>query len=85
VDRVADVFTGSYISMEAEASSIRIHSHVVVPGLFQVPGYAREVITATQPGISAPDADRKLAARLAAVFIAATMNPPGIEPPLELR
>lgn len=61
----ADVFTGSYMSMEAEASSIRIHTHVVVPGLFQVPGYAREVITATQPGISAPDADRKLAARLA--------------------
>jgi transcriptional regulator with XRE-family HTH domain len=61
----ADVFTGSYISMEAEASTIRIHSQVVVPGLFQIPGYSREVITATQPAISLPDADRKIAARLA--------------------
>jgi transcriptional regulator with XRE-family HTH domain len=61
----ADVFTGSYISMEAEASSIELHAHVVVPGILQVPGYARAVITATQPGISPDDADRRLAARLA--------------------
>jgi hypothetical protein len=61
----ADVFTGSYISMEAEASSIELHAHVVVPGIFQVPGYARAVITATEPGISADDAGRRLAARLA--------------------
>jgi transcriptional regulator with XRE-family HTH domain len=61
----ADVFTGSYISMEAEASSIRIHAHVLMPGIFQVPGYARAVITATEPGIRPEDADRRLAARLA--------------------
>jgi transcriptional regulator with XRE-family HTH domain len=61
----ADVFTGSYISMEAEASSIRIHAHVLMPGIFQVPGYAREVIAATEPGIRPQDAERRLAARLA--------------------
>jgi transcriptional regulator with XRE-family HTH domain len=61
----ADVFTGSYISMEAEASSIRIHSHVVVPGIFQVPAYAQAVITETEPGISPGDAARRVAARLA--------------------
>jgi len=61
----ADVFTGSYISMEAEASSIRIHGQVLVPGIFQVPGYARAVIIATEPGIGPQDADRRLAARLA--------------------
>jgi hypothetical protein len=61
----ADVFTGSYISMEAEASSIRVHAHVLMPGIFQTPGYAREVITATEPGISPEDAERRLAARLA--------------------
>src|SRR5579863_3789626 len=40
----ADAFTGSYISMEAEAVSIRIHSQII-PGLFQIDSYAREVIT----------------------------------------
>ena len=47
-----DVFTGSYIAMESEAASIRINAHVV-PGIFQTPGYAREVIARTRPA-SAP-------------------------------
>jgi Domain of unknown function (DUF5753) len=45
----ADVFTGSYIAMEAEASVIRAYAQAVVPGTFQVPAYARAVITATRP------------------------------------
>jgi transcriptional regulator with XRE-family HTH domain len=60
----ADIFTGSYMSMEAEASSIRINAHMV-PGILQTPGYAREVIAATRPAITAQDAERRLAARLA--------------------
>jgi transcriptional regulator with XRE-family HTH domain len=60
----ADIFTGSYISMEAEAASIRVNAHVV-PGIFQVPGYAREVIARTRPAISAEDAERRVAARVA--------------------
>jgi transcriptional regulator with XRE-family HTH domain len=60
----ADIFTGSYISMEAEAASIRINAHVV-PGVFQVPGYAREVITGTRPSISTEDAERRVMARTA--------------------
>ena len=59
-----DVFTGSYIGMEAEAASIRLNAHLV-PGIFQTPGYAREVITATRPAISAEEADRRVAARIA--------------------
>lgn len=60
----ADVFTGSYISVEAEAASIRVNAHMV-PGILQVPGHAREVITRTRPAITAEDAERRLAARLA--------------------
>ena len=60
----ADIFTGSYISMEAEAASIRVNAHVV-PGIFQVPGYAREVIMGTRPAISTEDAERRVAARTA--------------------
>jgi transcriptional regulator with XRE-family HTH domain len=60
----ADIFTGSYISMETEASSIRVNADLV-PGILQVPGYAREVITRTRPAIIPEDAERRLAARLA--------------------
>ena len=59
-----DIFTGSFIAMEAEASSIRINAHVV-PGILQTPGYACEVIRRTRPAISAEDAHRRVAARTA--------------------
>jgi transcriptional regulator with XRE-family HTH domain len=73
-----DIFTGSYISMEAEAASIRINAHVI-PGLFQTPGYAHEVIRRTRPAVSAEDAERRVAARTArqdALF--SRSRPPGI-------
>lgn len=60
----SDVFTGSYISMEAEAASIRVNAHLM-PGIFQVPAYAREMIRRTRPAISAADAERRVAARTA--------------------
>jgi transcriptional regulator with XRE-family HTH domain len=59
-----DIFTGSYIAMEAEASSIRVNAHVI-PGLFQTPGYAHAVITGTKPTITAEEAERRVAARTA--------------------
>jgi transcriptional regulator with XRE-family HTH domain len=60
----SDIFTGSYIAMEAEASSIRVNAHVI-PGLFQTPGYAHAVITATRPAITAEEAERRVTARTA--------------------
>jgi transcriptional regulator with XRE-family HTH domain len=62
--KYADVFTGSYMSMESEAAGIRINAHVV-PGIFQTADYAREVVTRTRPAISADDAERRVAARIA--------------------
>jgi transcriptional regulator with XRE-family HTH domain len=59
-----DIFTGSFISMEAEAASIRVNAHIV-PGILQTPAYAREVIRRTRPAISAGDAERRVAARTA--------------------
>lgn len=61
----ADVFTGSYISMEAGATAIRLHAHLIIPGLFQTPPYAREVITATRPTNKTTDSERRVAARTA--------------------
>jgi len=59
-----DIFTGSYIAMEAEASSIRVNAHVI-PGLFQTPGYAHAVITGTRPTVGPEEAERRVAARTA--------------------
>jgi hypothetical protein len=59
-----DIFTGSFIAMEAEASSIRINAHVV-PGILQTPAYAHEMITRTRPAITAEDAHRRVTARTA--------------------
>jgi Domain of unknown function (DUF5753) len=59
-----DIFTGSYIAMEAEASTIRVNAHVI-PGLFQTPGYAHAVITGTRPSIGTEEAERRVAARTA--------------------
>jgi hypothetical protein len=60
----SDIFTGSFIAMEAEASSIRINAHVI-PGILQIPGYACEVIRRTRPAISAEDVERRVTARTA--------------------
>jgi len=59
-----DIFTGSYIAMEAEASAVRVNAHVI-PGLFQIPSYAHAVIRGTRPSISAGEAERRVAARTA--------------------
>ncbi len=45
----SDVFTGGYIAMEAEAASVRVNAHLV-PGIFQTPDYAGEMILRTRPG-----------------------------------
>jgi transcriptional regulator with XRE-family HTH domain len=60
----SDVFTGSYISMETEAGTIRINAHIV-PGFLQTPDYARAVIARTGPWLDADDVDRRVAARTA--------------------
>ena len=71
----ADIFTGSYMSMEAEASTIRVNAHMV-PGILQIPGYAREVITRTRPAITTEDAERRLAARVARQEVLFTRDDP---------
>lgn len=60
-----DVFTGSYVALEDEASLIRAWQHQVVPGLLQTQDYAREVIGAGRPGIGEVEIRRHVMARMA--------------------
>jgi hypothetical protein len=62
--RYKDVFTGSYVGLESEASDIRRNASLV-PGIFQTPDYARAVIAATGPWLDAAETERRAAARAA--------------------
>ncbi|MFC5183132.1 helix-turn-helix domain-containing protein [Actinomadura harenae] len=59
----SDVFTGSYVAMEHEASLIRTWDPQLVHGLLQTEDYARAVITAGRMLPNAEDVERRLAAR----------------------
>jgi transcriptional regulator with XRE-family HTH domain len=62
--RYRDVFTGSYVGLEAEASDIRQNASLV-PGIFQTPDYARAIIAATGPWLDTAETERRAAARSA--------------------
>jgi transcriptional regulator with XRE-family HTH domain len=59
-----DVFAGTFLALEDEASQIRSWEPQLIPGLLQTPDYARSVIQAIR-GEDAPNLDRRIAARMA--------------------
>lgn len=60
------VLTGAYVGLEAAASRIHGYEAQVVPGLLQTREYARAMIhTATRPGLSDEDIDRRIHVRMA--------------------
>jgi transcriptional regulator with XRE-family HTH domain len=58
-----DVFTGSYVALEDEASEIRTWDAQLIHGLLQTEDYARAVITAGRMLPTPRDVDRRIAAR----------------------
>lgn len=59
-----DVFSGSYVALESDASEIRICAFAV-PGFWQTEDYARAVIAGSRPELSFDEVDRRMEARLA--------------------
>lgn len=55
----------SYITLEADATSMRTFRDTLIPGLLQTPGYARAVIGALQPDLSPESVDALVSVRLA--------------------
>jgi hypothetical protein len=70
-----DVFRGSYVAQEDDASSIREWSPQVVPGLLQTEEYAREVIRAGWPGDEA-GVHRRVQARMIRKALLGRTDPP---------
>lgn len=60
-----DVFTGSFVALEDEATLIRYYSPELVPGLFQTERYARAVIQSLRPTYDEQSVERRVAARMA--------------------
>jgi hypothetical protein len=76
-----DVFTGSYVALENESSTMRLYCPELVPGLLQTEEYARAVIRAVRPGYDEDSVERRVTARLARQKVLLDRVPP---PDLEL-
>lgn len=58
------VLTSAYVGLETEAKSIREYVQQVVPGLLQTEEYARAMIRAARPDITANDVDSRVRVRM---------------------
>lgn len=58
------VLTGAYVGLEAAARSIRAYEQQVVPGLLQTEEYAKAMIRAARPDITADEVERRVRVRL---------------------
>jgi transcriptional regulator with XRE-family HTH domain len=71
-----EVFTGTFVGLEADASSLRAFQALLVPGLLQTETYARAVIRAMRPDADESDIQRRVAARTARQELLVDANPP---------
>lgn len=71
-----EVFTGAFVGLEADASSLRAFQALLVPGLLQTERYARTVIRAMRPDADESELSRRVAARLARQQLLSDSTPP---------
>ncbi|TNC29003.1 helix-turn-helix domain-containing protein [Amycolatopsis alkalitolerans] len=71
-----EVFTGTFVGLEADASSLRAFQALLVPGLLQTETYARAVIRAMRPDSDETEIERRVAARTARQRLLSDPNPP---------
>ncbi|SFB46392.1 Helix-turn-helix domain-containing protein [Amycolatopsis marina] len=71
-----EVFTGAFVGLEADASSLRAFQALLVPGLLQTERYTRTVIRAMRPDAEEAEIQRRVAARKARQQLLADPAPP---------
>lgn len=59
-----EVFTGSFVGLESDASFLHTHQALLVPGLMQTEGYTRAVIRAIRPDVAEADVELRVRGRL---------------------
>jgi transcriptional regulator with XRE-family HTH domain len=71
-----EVFTGTFVGLEADASSLHAFQALLVPGLLQTERYARAVIRAMRPDADEIEIKRRVAARMARQELLTDPAPP---------
>jgi transcriptional regulator with XRE-family HTH domain len=71
-----EVFTGSFVGLESDASSLHAHQALLVPGLLQTEDYTRAVHKAIRPDQPDEEIERRVLARLARQKLLADPQPP---------
>jgi transcriptional regulator with XRE-family HTH domain len=71
-----EVFTGAFIGLESDASTLRAFQALLVPGLLQTEDYIRAVIRSIRPGWTEADVERRVAARMERQRLLTVADPP---------
>ncbi len=71
-----EVFTGSFVGLEAEATSLHTHQALLIPGLLQTEDYARAVIRASRPGVEEAEIEKRVKGRLERQRLLTDPQPP---------
>ncbi|WP_158882752.1 helix-turn-helix domain-containing protein [Amycolatopsis anabasis] len=71
-----DLFTGAFVGLEADASSLRAFQALLVPGLLQTERYMRAVFRAMRPDADDTEVQRRVDARLARQELLTDPSPP---------
>jgi len=71
-----EVFTGAFVGLESEASSLRAFQALLVPGQLQTEDYMRAVIRAARPDAPQADLEKRVKARLARQQLLTGTDPP---------
>jgi transcriptional regulator with XRE-family HTH domain len=77
--KYAGLIGGDYadlISLEAEARTIRTYEQEIVPGLLQIPDYARAVVRASRPTDTTEEIDRRVEIRIERQEVLVRTDPP---------
>jgi transcriptional regulator with XRE-family HTH domain len=71
-----EVFTGSFVGLESDATSLHTHQALLVPGLLQTEGYTRAVIRAIRPDADEAEVERRVAGRVTRQRLLTDPHPP---------
>ncbi|RZS34274.1 helix-turn-helix protein [Herbihabitans rhizosphaerae] len=71
-----EIFTGTFVGLESEASSLHTHQALLVPGLLQTEDYMRSVIRAIRPDVADAEVERRVKARLTRQQLLTDESPP---------
>jgi transcriptional regulator with XRE-family HTH domain len=71
-----EVFTGAFVGLESDASSLRAFQALLIPGLLQTEDYIRAVMRSIRPNWIEADVERRVAGRMERQRLLTSDEPP---------